>query len=207
MQSVLDMLTSGVHDAKNQLFIAESTVVRAEAEHGIRLDEARFAIEQAALRLNRVLTAYRCERDLLGLMVEMVRIPDLLAEAALVSDAHCRHAGLALDVLPCDADLQWPLDRELMLDVLSNALNNASRYAAARIRLSAQRCGAELVLRVEDDGPGYATTDIDAMTPHGLGLFVAREIARLHRRGDHTGRMVLSVGSELGGAVFEMRLP
>lgn len=207
MQSVLDMLTSGVHDAKNQLFIAESTIVRAEAEHGIELGEARFAIEQAALRLGRILTAYRCQRGLLGLAIEMVRVADLLAEAELINGAHCRTAGLTLTIDGDAPDLLWPLDRELMLDVLSNALQNAARFAKGRIHLTASHTPGGLVLRVEDDGPGFAETDVLAMTPSGLGLFVAQAIAQLHCRGEIRGALRLRNGGELGGAVFELTLP
>lgn len=207
MRSVLDLLTSGVHDAKNQLFVAESHVVRAEAEHGIRLDEARFAIEQAASRLNRILTAYRSQRGVLALAIEMLRLEDVLDETVLVAGSHCSNAGLELESVCFDDNLQWPLDRERVLDVLANALSNASRFARARILLSARRDGDELVLRVEDDGPGYDSTDPEVMVQRGLGLFVAHEIARGHRRGERAGRLLLSNGGPLGGAVFELRLP
>lgn len=207
MRDVLDLLTSGVHDAKNQLFVAESHVVRAEAEHGIRMDEARFAIEQAALRLNRILTAYRSQRGLLTLAVDMLRLEDVLDEAVLVAGSHCSNAGLALESVCFDDGLQWPLDRERMLDVLSNALNNASRFARSQILLSARRDGDELVLRVEDDGPGFDNTDVALIAQRGLGLFVAREIVQRHRRGERSGRLLLSNGGTLGGAVFELRLP
>lgn len=207
MHSVLDLLTSGVHDAKNQLFIAESALVRAEAEHGIVLDEARFAIEHAARRLQRALTAYRCERELLALDVGMVHVPDLLDEAVLVSEAHLREAGLALEVA-CEQGLPpWPMDRELMLDVLSNALHNASRFARSRVRLTAARAAAGLVLSVEDDGPGFDTTDADEMARRGLGLFVAQEIARQHQRSGAVGRLELDNGGALGGALFRLVLP
>ena len=207
MRDVLDLLTSGVHDAKNQLFVAESHVVRAEFEHGIVMDEARFAIEQAALRLNRILTAYRSQRGLLTLAVEMAQLEDLLEEAVLVAGAHCTNAGLQLKSVCFDNDLQWPLDREHMLDVLSNALNNASRFARAQILLSARRDGDELVLRVEDDGPGFDTTDPALIAQRGLGLFVAGEIAKQHQRGARCGRVLLHNGGALGGAIFELRLP
>ncbi len=48
MHTLLDVLASGVHDAKNQLFVAESLIAAAEAKHGIELGEARYAIEPAA---------------------------------------------------------------------------------------------------------------------------------------------------------------
>lgn len=207
MRDVLDLLTSGVHDARNQLFVAESQVVRAETEHDIRLDEARFAIEQAALRLNRILTAYRSQRGLLTLAVDMSRLGDVLDEAVLVAGPHCTLAELVLESVCVDDNLQWPLDRERVLDVLANALNNASRFARSQILLSARRDGDELMLRVEDDGPGFDSTDPAAMTQRGLGLFVAREIARQHRHGERCGRLLLSNGGTLGGAVFELRLP
>ena len=207
MHSLLDLLTSGVHDAKNQLFVAESAVVRAEMEHGIVLDEARFAIEHAARRLQRALTAYRCERDLLALDVGMVHIADLFDEVCLLNDAHLRAAGLALDVA-CAAELPpCPMDRELMLDVLSNALHNASRFARTRVRLSAGPHAEGLQLVVEDDGPGFDTTDAEEMTRRGLGLYVARAIARAHRRGAASGRLELANGGTLGGAVFRLVLP
>ena len=35
----LDLLASGIHDAKNQLFSAESLIAAAETAHGIDLGE------------------------------------------------------------------------------------------------------------------------------------------------------------------------
>ncbi|MDX5446302.1 MAG: hypothetical protein LPJ87_09635 [Zoogloeaceae bacterium] len=207
MNSVLDLLTSGVHDAKNQLFVAESAVVRAELERGVELGEARFAIEQAALRLNRILVAYRSQRGLLVPVIGMQQVSELLDEVALVNAPHCAAAGLSFQAVCDDNSLQWPLDRELMLDVLANALNNAARFARSGILLSAAHGDGELVLRVEDDGPGFDTTDSSRMAQRGLGLFVAAEIARLHGRGGRTGSLHLSNGGRLGGAVFELRLP
>lgn len=207
MQSVLDMLTSGVHDAKNQLFVAESAVVRAEMEHDIVLDEARFAIEHAARRLQRALTAYRCERELLALNVGVVHVPDLFDELRLLNDAHLRAAGLAFDTT-CAPDLPpWPMDRELLLDVLSNAVHNASRFARTRVRLSIGRHAEGLQLMVEDDGPGFDTLDAEEMTRRGLGLYVARAIALAHRRGGVAGRLELVNGGALGGAAFRLVLP
>lgn len=206
MHRVLDILTSGVHDAKNQLFNAESLIVKAEAEHCIELTEARFAIEQAASRLNRVLAAYKLQRHLGKLSIEMAHVDDLLNEALLINRAHCRHAGLALDT-ECAADCLWPLDRELVLDMISNAIQNASRFAKRRILVSTTIDAQGLLLRVEDDGDGFADPDIDHMAERGIGLFVARELTRLHTRGDQQGFLVIYNGGRFGGGVFEARLP
>lgn len=206
MHRVLDILTSGVHDAKNQLFNAESLIVKAETEYGIELTEARFAIEQAASRLNRVLAAYRLQRHLGKLSIEMAHVDDLLNEALLINRAHCQHAGLAL-VAECTADRLWPLDRELVLDTISNAIQNASRFARSRILVSAHTDAQGLRLRVEDDGDGFADPDIDCMAERGIGLFVARELIHLHARDGKHGRLVICNGGRFGGAVFEAHLP
>lgn len=52
MHTLLDVLASGVHDAKNQLFVAESLITAAETQYGVELGEARYAIEAAASRLS-----------------------------------------------------------------------------------------------------------------------------------------------------------
>ncbi|PKO52447.1 MAG: hypothetical protein CVU28_10295, partial [Betaproteobacteria bacterium HGW-Betaproteobacteria-21] len=88
MQRVLDILSSGVHDAKNQLFRAESLLVQAEAEHGITLGEARYAIELAALRLSRVLATYKLQRHVETLSIGMASAGELIEEVVLVNREH-----------------------------------------------------------------------------------------------------------------------
>lgn len=206
MQKILDIISSGIHDAKNQLFLAESLITQAETEHGLKLDEARFAIEHAASRLSRLLTAYKLHREVGRLSIDMVAVADLVEEAVMINAPHCRHLGLDLSMKDVDRQV-WPLDRELTLDILSNAIQNASRHASSRIRISSWTDDAGLTLRIEDDGPGYPSTDVEQMAGHGVGLFVADAIARQHRRGERHGSLVLANGGTLGGAVFELHLP
>lgn len=207
MHRVLQILTSGVHDAKNQLFLAESLIVQAEAEHGIKLDEARFAIEQAASRLNQTLTAYKFRRHAGGrLSIDMVCVADLLEEASIMNTPHCRNLGITLS-FACSVSQSWLLDQELVLDMLSNAIQNASRHAKKHVHASASTEQGFLLLRVEDDGPGFARADIDQMAELGVGLYVARELARQHENHGKHGNLRLLNGGHLGGAIFEIRLP
>ncbi|MDO9599490.1 MAG: ATP-binding protein [Azoarcus sp.] len=206
MQRVLDILSSGVHDAKNQLFRAESLLVQAEAEHGITLGEARYAIELAALRLSGVLATYKLQRHVETLSIGMASAGELIEEVVLVNREHCDRLGLEI-IGDSSADEPWPLDRDLVLDILSNALQNASRFARRQIRMSACHADGFLLLRIEDDGPGFEEPDIDRMAKLGVGLFVARELAALHRRHDRHGRVELRNGGELGGAIMEVWLP
>ena len=202
MHRLLDVLASGVHDTKNQLFYAESQIAEAEAKHGIDLSEARYAIETAAVRLTRTLTAYHLLRNDATLAVVPVVVADLCDEVVLDQRRHLAHAGITL-THTCSVQDEWPLDRDLITDVLNNAVQNAGRYARARVRLSAWNDDDGLHFRVEDDGPGYA----DPEGGRSTGLIVAERVASLHERQGRCGGMHLANGGELGGSVFELRLP
>ena len=80
----------------------------------------------------------------------------------------------------------------------------------SRVACSAQRVDGKLVLRVQDDGPGFGDTEsvlqmhvrLDERVPgHGVGLTVVDEIVRIYH-----GRLILG-RSELGGASVQIELP
>jgi hypothetical protein len=54
--------------------------------------------------------------------------------------------------------------------------------------------------------PGDSSTSL-ATDSTQLGLFFARKIAHVHRKGERRGRIALSNGGELGGGVFSIYLP
>ena len=202
MQALIDILASGIHDAKNQLFQAEAQLADTEARHGLDLGEARYAIEAAARRLSQTLVAYRLVRHEAPLAVQPTIVGDLLDEITLGQRPHLAHLGLALEV-ECRVDDPWPLDRDLVTDMLNNAVQNAGRYARGRIRLAAAVVDGGLALRVDDDGPGFA-----ALPPSsGIGLKLADTLARLHCRHHRHGRLQLTNDGPLGGARFELWLP
>lgn len=202
MHKLLDILASGVHDAKNQLFIAESLIAAAEAEHGLSMSEARYAIEAAGNRLSRTLAAYSVLRHDATLAVTPVLVADLCEEVVLAQKNHLASEHIALSV-DCQVFDEWPLDRDLVTDMLNNAVQNAGRFAHSRIALSAREENGWLILAVEDDGPGFSSLP----PAHGTGLMVAERLAALHSRKGQQGSLHLSNGSRLGGARFELRLP
>lgn len=204
MYRLLDVLASGVHDAKNELFFAESQIAAAEAQHGIDLSEARYAIEDAAGRLSRTLSAYHLLRKDASLSVVPTVVDDLCSEVALDQKKHLAHAGIVLEV-ECSVRDEWPIDRDLITDVLNNAVQNAGRHARSKVRLKAWNDATTLFFRVEDDGPGFAESS--AGIKRGTGLIVAERIASLHQRAGRHGSLHLLNGGELGGGFFEMHLP
>lgn len=202
MQNLLDILASGIHDAKNQLFQAEAQLVTAESKHGIDLGEARYGIESAARRLSQTLVAYRLVRHDAPLAVQSTIVGDLLEEVVLGQRRHLAAQDLSLEI-DCQVFDPWPLDRDLVTDMLNNAIQNAARFACQRIRLSAIESDNGLRLRVEDDGPGFANLP----PASGTGLKLAKTLAALHVRHERKGHLQLNNESTLGGACFELWLP
>jgi signal transduction histidine kinase len=100
--------------------------------------------------------------------------------------------------------------------LVRNLLDNAQRHARTRIGLALAEDDGEVVLTIDDDGPGipperrdevferFARLD-EARTPGdgrtGLGLAIARDIAERH------GGSIVVTEAPIGGARFQARLP
>lgn len=206
MHRLLDILASGVHDAKNQLFIAEAQIAAAEAKSGLDFGEARYAIEAAARRLSRTLVAYRFLGHSATLAIVPAIVADICDEVMLAHRSHLASNGITLSV-DCTVFDEWPLDRNLVTDMLSNAVQNAGRFARNKVSLAATVEDGQLLLRVEDDGPGFSNLVDGLPSSPGTGLVVAQRLSKLHQRQGRKGSLYLANGGQLGGAIFELRLP
>ncbi|BAU46808.1 histidine kinase [Sulfurifustis variabilis] len=151
------------------------------------------------------------------------RSVDLATELpALVGVLRLLHRERTLDietVLPERTRLA--VDREDLLELLGNLLDNACKWAASRVRIevgrdhaasAVGRGKAALRITVEDDGPGLpeveATaalergTRLDESVPgHGLGLAIVRGIVE-----SYAGALTLD-RSPLGGLRVRVELP
>lgn len=147
--------------------------------------------------------------DLLRDTVEACRV-DPRVVAAGVSVA------LAVDD-PGDCGDPWRMrgDQALLRQVLWNLLRNACQAVLTaerrevRAQLSAE--GDQLVLRIEDSGPGLAPQDLPMIFEPfhstkaegtGLGLATVRRHVETHR-----GQVSAGSSLQLGGALLEVRLP
>ena len=101
-----------------------------------------------------------------------------------------RGLRLALDVEP---DLRITGNRELVGQALANLIDNAIKYGAEAIAVTARRAGETVVLGVADRGPGIPEAErarvldrfvrLDAARSRpgfGLGLSLVNAVARLH---------------------------
>jgi Signal transduction histidine kinase len=110
-----------------------------------------------------------------------------------------------------DPRLRARVDASDLYDVLGNLLDNACKWASTQVRLSASQSTSELLLEVEDDGPGFppqaerllergvrADTRVSGQ---GIGLATVSDIVSLSE-----GRLELGT-SPLGGARVRVLLP
>lgn len=211
----IDVIASGIHDAKNSMFDALTRVgVAAQAIRDGRaaaalpaLAEIETAVSASAQRLSKLLSAYRLLRHDNPVSMLPVDVPGMIEEVLLRVRAIDSN-GIALGS-ECRGPEFWVCDRELVADCLINALQNALRHARGTVRLTAEECAGQLVLTVADDGPGIPAElpDHDDGTHSGVGLFIARRIARLHERHGRHGALEIRNGPPLGGAVFRLLLP
>ena len=98
------------------------------------------------------------------------------------------------------------LDPGAVQEILANLLDNARRHAATRVDVMIRDTGGRVEVGVTDDGPGVPPTAVDRIFERfvsvdgrggsGLGLPIARELARAHH-GDLIYR----------GKVFVLDLP
>lgn len=109
------------------------------------------------------------------------------------------------------AELRLPYERDDILEMLGNLLDNACKWADSRVELSIENDGESYCVRVDDDGPGIEESQREQVQQrgsrldehsagHGLGLGIVRDIVEtLH------GTLQL-LNSPLGGLRVEIRL-
>jgi signal transduction histidine kinase len=178
---------------------------------------ARRQGEQLQRLLDQVLVAAGLERPhVVMARRSLVDVAALAHEAGLA--ARLANPGRSITI-----DLAGPLlvrtDPLAISRILGNLLDNAAAHtpSGTPIRLSASRDGLHAVLAVQDAGPGippeerehiferYARLDQRTGRPGvglGLGLYIARRLARANR-----GELRVTDPPDGRGARLELRLP
>ncbi|PWB49050.1 MAG: hypothetical protein C3F18_10995 [Nitrosomonadales bacterium] len=219
------LFASGIHEIKNQLFLLLSAVEEVSKEAWVR----EHASAQAALsrldqggaqigqQLSRLLGLYRIAQGHYQPDIAYHEAAELLQDVALEVKpllGEQRAAGL---VVEGGEALYGFFDRELVRGILLNAVHNALRFSAGKVRVTAIKEGDDLCFRVEDDGPGFPPGMLERGTGQakldlqgggtGLGLYFSATAAALHRNKEKSGFIRLSNGGTLNGAVFALCLP
>ncbi len=206
--------------------IAAALALAETLESGVE-DEAQRArfhqqltaeVERLGRIVDRLLRLSRLESRLEEFRMEDLDVPDLLEEARRRMEPVAERAAVTLEVAASsDAPLRVHADRERVLEVLTNLLDNAVRHSPSggRVTLSARRDADLVRLSVADQGPGIMPQDrtriferfytgdrarTDGGTGTGLGLAIARHIVTRHG-GE------IWVGDASPGATLSFTLP
>jgi signal transduction histidine kinase/CheY-like chemotaxis protein len=208
------------HDLRTPLTLILAPLDNLILAAGLGAAERRSieTIRRNAQQLRRLIDQLLDVEKIQAGRTEIIRVPTDLR--ALVENVVEKFSGEAakrnLRVDATVGDLRsLAIDAAWIDSALMNLVANATRFAHSTIRIRVREPGDDVVVEVEDDGPGIPRAElphifdrfVQAGTPRerrggsGLGLAIAREAVRLHGG-------VLTVASEMGqGTVFTMTLP
>nr|WP_314877524.1 sensor histidine kinase [uncultured Pseudomonas sp.] len=170
--------------------------------------QMREQLEQIQQRLERELNRARLAGDALpGAQFDCdAELPTLLATLGMIHGE-----GLLLE---CDTPpgLLLPWDREDLLELLGNLLDNACKWADSEVRLGIALSANGYQLWVDDDGPGIPEEKRvqvldrgsrldEQVNGHGLGLGIVRDIV------DAWGATIALQDSPQGGLRVSIELP
>ncbi len=206
------------------------TNIRLYVEEALELDEHEVAersrclnvINQETRRLERVvsdmLSVSEIEAGSLRLNTGEVRLDQLFVDVSedFVAQAQAKKIDLAFDLPPKLPAIRG--DRDKLAMVLHNLVGNALKYTpeGGEVKVRVEVTPGELIVEVKDSGIGIAEGDLERVfekfyrasdgrvkdiTGTGLGLSLAREMARLHG-GDITAESEIDKGS-----TFTLRVP
>lgn len=218
------VLACSVHDMKNSLCMVIQSAELIQAE-GSKLSKdaceelARLNYEANRLNSNllQLLSLYRLERQQLPVQIDQHYLSEIFEELILKNQYFASQRGIEV-IIDTEPDLYWFFDRDLVLNVLNDAVANALRYCSKRIVVKAEIIDAMLQVSVADDGPGFpdfmlqnANPDMQKLDLHhghtGLGIFFAKLIAQAHHNKNRRGQVKLQNGNELSGGNFRLSLP
>lgn len=203
------LLASLAHDFRTPL-----TVITGQLELLARDHPSAGDALAAARQLDRMM------QDLTGLarieagaLAPVVEALDLVDVASAAAAAVPLPAGIGLRrAIPADLPFVRG-DPVLLHHVLTNLLGNAARHARTTVALTGETASDDVLLHVDDDGPGVPDTErmriferftrlegSDRHAGSGLGLAIVRGFAEAMG-------MTVTVGTApLGGARFTLRL-
>lgn len=191
-----------VHDLKNPLTAIAMNLALLEELPSVRdsqdaldgIADAMAATKRLGRMTVNLLDIGRLETSTMPIRRTQVQVRDLFVRVSNDNATVARASGAAIHLVIGEVTEAY-LDEDLVVRALDNLVENALRHAR-NVTLSAVREGAELVLRVSDDGPGIpevlratlfdkyvqvtAPDSPQRGTNRGLGLTFVRLVAQQH---------------------------
>lgn len=196
------------HALKTPLAVLLSLAERPELQRSPELQATlREQLERIRARLERELRRARLAGEALpGAYLALEEVREL---CQLLGRVHGEHLRLECQ-LPAELLLPW--DREDLLELFGNLLDNACKWARSEVRLTVEGQQEGYWIAVDDDGPGVPAAERlailergtrldEAVAGHGLGLGIVRDIV------EAWGGDLQLAESRLGGLQVSLRLP
>ena len=189
-----------------------SILANAAAQDGSPL--AQLVTEQVASARRQVDYHLARARAAAAVRATGLRTPVLEPVQALLRTMQRLHAErpLVCELAPQAQDGAFRGEEQDLYELLGNLIDNAGKWARARVVVDVQREGGQLCFTVDDDGPGIPPAQrgrmfergvqLDEQRPGaGLGLDIVRALAETY------GGSVQALASPLGGARLRLCLP
>lgn len=167
---------------------------RSESAYVQTLDAARAALRQLTALLDDLLTLSRLDAAAERTLREPVAFEDAMQSAIEAVRPLAVSRGVAIDATPA-REITLQSDRAKIVKILVNLLSNAVEHSPPNgsVQISVMRNNGTLEIRVQDQGPGvpiairerifdrFVRADEARKSDghHGLGLAIARALARL----------------------------
>ena len=187
------------------------------AERNQAISDVLIGVERGTRIVEQLLALARVEHDAIEEEAQPVDLAELAREtiALMAPQAVARNIDLGLEVEP-GLDARVGGNADLLAAMLRNLVDNALRYIpeGAWVSVRLARSEGNLLLRVEDSGPGIPP-ELRARVLHrfvraggsgtsgsGLGLAIVAEIVESHR-----GSFVLAERADGSGLIADVSLP
>lgn len=216
-----DVVSIVSHDLRNPLGVA---LASADLILDLPLDEQQRRrqaeiIRRSGKRMQRLiedlLDVARMEAGALVVRPSREEMQPILEEAREVFADQASDRSIELVVLPCQDEPTARVDRDRILQGLSNLLDNAIRLTpeGGTVSMQAEEEGDDVLISVSDTGPGIDPEVVDRLFDRfaqgeevdrgaaGLGLSIVKGVAAAH------GGDVSVVSMPGQGSVFTMRIP
>lgn len=218
------VLASSIHDMKNSLTMLLTSLDEAVATGRNKanpmadeLTKLQYEAKRVNNNLVQLLSIYKLSSSQYAVNVTYRPVADFFEEVAIEFEGLLSHNGITLQI-DCPADLYWYFDRDIVMGVINNIVNNTIRYTRECVRLKAAEEDGWLIISIEDDGEGFPEgimnladeirSGVDfGSGSTGLGFYFSDMAAKIHTNGEREGRIALSNDSHLGGGRFSLWLP
>jgi signal transduction histidine kinase len=207
-----------IADASNELR-APLESIKGSAESGLAgatdpqasLEQIRKAAGETDMLVGQMLSLARADARLGDYKTKVEMFPLLL-------EVYERWEPVFGERLALEAPRRLPEvlgDERQIKEVLDNLLQNCLRYApSASVRITAEEAGEQVIVAVEDNGPGIAAMDLERVFDRfyrgsserhipgaGLGLAICKEITEAH------GGRITAASEDGSGATICFSLP